>query len=107
MSLFHLDSVIHSLEENVNKMWPQAEDEALPVADSSEVHVAPTSISNKSEMEMEHALSLLFDRICCWQEHSVLATLMSGLANQMTCRSVLSHYIIKSQLSAVMMARSN
>ncbi|XP_068698835.1 midasin-like [Montipora foliosa] len=81
------DSVIHSLEENVNKIWPQPEDEALPVADSSEVQVAPTSISTTSEMEMEQALSLLFDRICCWQEHSVLATLMSGLANQMTCRT--------------------
>ena len=38
-----------------------------------------------NEVEMERVLLLLFDNICCWQEHSVLGTLMLGLANRMAC----------------------
>lgn len=69
-------------------MLMQAEDAALHDVDSCELDRPPKNDSTLSEVEMGKTLLALFESICSLQEHSILATLMSGLANQMACRSV-------------------
>ncbi|KAK2570712.1 Midasin [Acropora cervicornis] len=81
-------SVIQSLEETVDSMLMQARDTVLHDAECCEIARPPTDNSTTSEAEMGKTLLALFESICSLQEHTVLATLMSGLANQMACRSV-------------------
>ena len=72
----------------MDSMLMQAEDVALHDVDSCELDRPPKNDSTLSEVEMGKTLLALFESICSLQEHSILATLMSGLANQMACRSV-------------------
>ena len=72
----------------MDSMLMQAEDAALHDVDSCELDRPPKNDSTLSEVEMGKTLLALFESICSLQEHSILATLMSGLANQMACRSV-------------------
>ncbi|XP_015771488.1 PREDICTED: midasin-like [Acropora digitifera] len=80
-------SVIQSLDETVDSMLMQARDTVLHDAESCEIARPPTDNSTTSEAEMGKTLLALFESICSLQEHTVLATLMSGLANQMACRA--------------------
>ncbi|XP_074625737.1 midasin-like [Acropora palmata] len=80
-------SVIQNLEETVDSMLMQARDTVLHDAESCEIARPPTDNSTTSEAEMGKTLLALFESICSLQEHTVLATLMSGLANQMACRA--------------------
>ena len=88
--LCRLESSLTNLEEAVNKHQLQEDDDNPPECeDSSELETDHSKSSTMNEVEMERVLLLLFDNICYWQEHSVLGTLMSGLANRMACRLVL------------------
>lgn len=90
ISLCCLESSLTNLEEAVNKNQLQEDDDDPPQCeDSSELETDHSKSSATNEVEMERVLLLLFGNICRWQEHSVLGTLMSRLANRMACRLVL------------------
>ena len=74
----------------MDSMLMQARDTVLHDHDAESCEIArpPTDNSTTSEAEMGETLLALFESICSLQEHTVLAELMSGLANQMACRSV-------------------
>ena len=72
----------------MDSMLMQARDTLLHDAESCEIARPPTDNSTTSEAEMGKTLLALFESICSLQEHTILATLMSGLANQMACRLV-------------------
>lgn len=87
--LCRVDQVLDNLEETVTKTLSQEEDITPLSEDSLALNVLPRSSTTMTEVEMERALQFLFDNVCGWQEHSILGTLTSGLANQMAGRLVL------------------
>ena len=87
--LLKIDAVLANLEETVLESQAQAQDVELSAEDSSELDLHLSKSSTVTGVAMKRMLLRLFDDLCCWQEHSVLGTLISGLANQMACRLVL------------------
>lgn len=80
-----LDSLLTNLEESI----VFAEDVTSPSEDYAELEMDLERNTVTSHVRMKRVLLAMFDELCGWQEHVVLGTLMSGLANQMACRLVL------------------
>ena len=54
----------------------------------SELDMAFCENTTPGDVAMKQVLMSLFDDLCYLQEQSVLGCLMLGMANKMTCRSV-------------------
>ena len=80
-----LDSLLTNLEKS--KVF--AEDVTSPSEDCAELEMDLERNTATSHVRMKRVLLAMFDELYGWQEHVVLGTLMSGLANQMACRLVL------------------
>lgn len=60
-----------------------------PSEDCAELEMDLERNTVTNHVRMKRVLLAMFDELHGWQEHVVLGTLMSGLANQMACRLVL------------------
>ena len=89
LDLLNIDAVLANLEETVAESQAHSQDMELSAEDLSELDLHLSKSSTVTEVAMKRMLLRLFDDLCCWQEHSVLGTLISGLANQMAYRLVL------------------
>lgn len=60
-----------------------------PSEDCAELEMDLERNTVTNHVRMKRVLLAMFDELHGWQEHVVLGTLMSGLANQMACWLVL------------------
>lgn len=81
--VYVIDSIVSNLEETSTRSLVPTQEES-----HSELDMPITKNTRMSEVAMKQALLLLFDDLCSLQEHSIVGSLMFGLANQMAYRLV-------------------
>lgn len=85
-----VDSILSNLEETFTRRLLPTPEVTRSIETSSEPDMSTQENTYMSEVAMKQVLLLVFDDLCSLQEHSVLACLMFGMANQMASRLVLT-----------------
>lgn len=81
--VYVIDSIVSNLEETFTRSLVPTQEVI-----QSELDMPVSKNTCMSEVAMKQVLLLLFDDLCSLQEHSIVGSLMFGLANQMACRLV-------------------